>query len=109
MKSTYILTGLVLLASPVVAQTGPTTTNGIPDTALSTATTPSTGPRSREADLQPNTAARAEQSMLAVAPQSTLPAPALDPYPLCKAGEFDHCMEPGNGPAKKHRRSKRPR
>ncbi|OYY68645.1 hypothetical protein [Sphingomonas sp. 28-63-12] len=98
MKRTFILTGLALMASPAFAQTAPAPTT-IPDTALSTETTPSTGPRSLEADLPSNTAT----------PQAAMPAPALDHYPICKAGEFDHCMEPGNGPAKKHRWAKHPR
>ncbi len=83
---------------PAAAQTGPTTTNGIPDTALSTAPTPSTGPRAQEAKLPSNSAANANNSALATDPTRVTAAPAMVTYPICKRGQFDDCMEPGNGP-----------
>lgn len=95
------------------------TTNGIPNTALSTSPTASNGPRAQEGNLPSNNAAAAagggEQpatpamsapaapgqpvvTMPSPSPDTALPAPApLDHYPLCKKGQFDKCMEPGNG------------
>lgn len=108
MKRIPLAIGLAILVGPAFAQsTTPTTANGIPNTALSQEPTPSVGPRAQEADMPSNTASQANNSMLAVAPESTMPAPALTHYPLCKAGEFDHCMEPGNGPRKPGKRHRR--
>ena len=93
---------IAALALPLSAQaqtappTAPSTTNGIPDTTLSTSPTPSMGPRAQEGNMPSNNAAAAagggEQPATLT---STAPAP-LDHYPLCKRGEFDHCLEPGN-------------
>lgn len=105
--------------TPPPATTTPSTTNGIPNTALSTSPTPSNGPRAQEGNLPSNNAAAAagggEQpgtpamsapaapgqpvvTMPSPSPDTALPAPApLDHYPLCKKGQFDKCMEPGNG------------
>jgi len=98
-----LATAMLAVALPAfgesaAAQTGPTTTNGIPDTALSTASTPSTGPRAQEANLPSNSAASANNSALATDPTRVTAAPAMVSYPICKAGQFDDCMEPGNGP-----------
>jgi hypothetical protein len=95
---------LIALATPAFAQMtpakpsdAPNAVNGIPNTQLSTSTDPSNGPRSKEADLPSNTTNPAAAGAAA-------PAPApLDHYPICKRGEFDHCMEPGNHPAR-HKR-----
>lgn len=106
------------------ATTTPSTTNGIPNTALSTSPTPSNGPRAQEGNLPSNNAAAAAgggeqpanppmsqpampgQPVIAApspSPDTALPAPApLDHYPLCKKGQFDKCMEPGNGPGTTH-------
>jgi hypothetical protein len=106
-------------ASPPAA-----TTNGIPNTTLSTSTTPSTGPRAQEGNLPSNNAAAAAgggqqpaeppmstppapgQPVVAMAspsPDTALPAPApLAHYPICKRGQFDKCMEPGNGGGTAH-------
>lgn len=135
---TFIPLAALLLAAPAVAQTSPTpapaptqsapsTTNGIPDTTLSTSPTPSTGPRAQEGNLPTNNAAAASgggaqpatpvmsepaapgtpmTALPSASPDTALPAPAaLDHYPICKAGQFDKCMEPGNNGAttRRHR------
>ena len=72
---------LAMIALPVYAQ-GQKPPPGIPDTAPSTSSDPSTGPRARDGAL-------------------SAPAP-LAHYPICKRGQFDKCMEPGNGAGKAH-------
>lgn len=119
--------GLLVTSASICAQTAPSTTNGIPNTALSTSTEPSNGPRSRQADLPTNNAAAAigggvsapttvvetEAGAPPVVPVSpsvgeALPAPApLAQYPMCSAGQFDQCMEPGNGTETRPRRMSR--
>lgn len=99
---------LATIALPVYAQDQAAppppaaTTNGIPNTTLSTSPTPSDGPRAQEGNLPSNNAAAAagggEQSTEAV---MAAPAP-LDHYPICKRGQFDKCMEPGNGGGGSH-------
>lgn len=114
----YLLAaGAALLVTAVQAhaQTTPSTTNGIPNTTLSTSTQPSTGPRSREGDLPSNNAAAAMGGGMQAPPtvqvdangapmprspsaNEAFPAPApMAHYPMCSAGQFDECMEPGNG------------
>ncbi|MDH7973027.1 hypothetical protein QH494_12640 [Sphingomonas sp. AR_OL41] len=87
---------LATIALPVYAQgqtTTPPSTNGIPDTMLSTSSAPSTGPRAQEGNLPSNNAAATTSG--------AVPAPApLDHYPICQRGQFDKCMEPGNGAGK---------
>lgn len=104
---------LCMIAAPALAQETPATTNGIPNTALSTSSAPSTGPRAREGDLPSNDAAAAIGGGMQAPPTVTAadapppvprspsdafpaPAPAAS-YPTCRAGQFDQCMEPGNG------------
>lgn len=100
---------MLAFAAPVIAQTSPTPSQ-IPDTALSTAPTPSTGPRAQEANQPSNSAASANNSALATDPTRVNAAPAMASYPICKAGEFDHCMEPGNGPRQQvKKRTRKPR
>ena len=115
--------------APPAAPSAPATTNGIPNTPLSTAPVPSTGPRAQEGNLPSNDAAAAagggeqpatppmsEPAMpgqpVVAAPSppadTALPAPApLDHYPICKKGQFDKCMEPGNGGGTTHHRRHR--
>jgi hypothetical protein len=89
---------LATILLPVYAQgqtTTPSATNGIPDTTLSTSSAPSTGPRAQEGNLPSNNAAANVSG--------ELPAPApLDHYPICQRGQFDKCMEPGNGAGGSH-------
>lgn len=114
MKTPLILAGIALLATPVFAQTtsppppppetqAPADQSPAPpvaDTALSDSTAPSNGPRAQQANAPTNTAAGANNSMATM--DAPPPAP-LASYPICKANQFDKCMEPGNGarPAKK--------
>ena len=94
----FLIAGLVMLATPALAQT-----TSIPDTALSTSSSPSTGPRSQEANLPSNSAASANTGTMT-------PDAPLASYPICEAGQFDNCMEPGNhGGRTKAKRMKRPR
>ena len=106
-------------STPPPAPPPAATTNGIPNTTLSTSPTPSNGPRAQEGNLPSNNAAAAAgggqqpanppmsepaapgQPVIAApspSPDTALPAPApLDHYPICKRGQFDKCMEPGKG------------
>lgn len=79
----------------------------VPNTQLSTEPTPSTGPRAQEATMPGNSAVPANMSNMATAPQTTAPEQPLAHYPICKKGQFDNCMEPGNGGHKAGKR--RPR
>ncbi|OYW20961.1 MAG: hypothetical protein B7Z43_11930 [Sphingomonas sp. 12-62-6] len=105
-----ILLSLAALAFavPATAQTTPAPTSQIPNTTLSTAPVPSTGPRAQEANMATNSAAEANNSALATDPSRVSAAPAMTSYPICKRGQFDDCMEPGNGatPTKKKRTRK---
>lgn len=101
-----LATTMLAFAIPAIAQTPPSQTSPttapapgtpVPDTVLSTAPTPSTGPRAQEGNLPSNSAADANNSPLATDPTRISPAPALANYPICTAGQFDDCMEPGNG------------
>lgn len=96
MKTMFVAVA-ALIASPAFAQSAKQMTS-IPDTALSTATTPSSGPRAQEADLPTNSAASANLSALASNPAATAPDAPLAEYPICTVGQFDNCMEPGNAP-----------
>lgn len=127
------LAGVALFAAPAFAQTQPTpqpapaTGTGIPNTPLSTAPTPSDGPRAQEGNLPSNNTAAASgggeqpalppQSYPAAPGQAPVAAPsepvatalasapaALDHYPVCTAGQFTGCMEPGNRGGGTHRR-----
>lgn len=96
-------------------------------TTLSTATTPSQGPRARRAETDPgnNAAARlggglqpsqpalsgtpqpgvTAQFIPAPPPSQAFPAPApLARYPLCRKGQYDKCREPGSAPTSERRR-----
>ncbi|CAN5250509.1 hypothetical protein BH10PSE14_BH10PSE14_12270 [soil metagenome] len=89
---------LATIALPVYAQgqtTPPPANSGIPNTMLSTSSDPSTGPRAQEGNLPSNNAAAGVSGELAA------PAP-LDHYPICQRGQFDKCMEPGNGAGGTH-------
>ncbi|MBY0520656.1 MAG: hypothetical protein K2P79_09545 [Sphingomonas sp.] len=117
------LLAAIVLATPALAQTAPPRSGDVAKTALSNSPTPSNGPRAQQANqpansnaMQANTDpaqsappmapadATPQQSM---SPAEAMPAPApLDHYPICKANQFDKCMEPGNG-ARSHRRSSR--
>jgi len=110
--------------APATPPAAGSTTNGIPNTTLSTSPTPSNGPRAQEGNLPSNNAAAAAgggeqpatppmsapvapgQPVVAApspSPDTALPAPApLDHYPICKRGQFDKCMEPGNGGGTTH-------
>ncbi|CAN5424656.1 hypothetical protein BH09PSE4_BH09PSE4_22140 [soil metagenome] len=111
------LAAAAILAAPAFAQTTPSTTNGIPNTPLSTSTAPSDGARAQEGNMPANSATATTPGAEPAAPMlsgpvtsetpvvaapspsvaEALPAPApMDHYPMCKRGQFDHCMEPGN-------------
>lgn len=94
-------------AMPATAQRTPAPISQIPNTALSTAPVPSTGPRAQEANMATNSAAEANNSALATNPSRVNAAPALASYPICKRGQFDDCMEPGNNAAKKMKKRQR--
>lgn len=79
------------------AQNTGTPSTQVPDTTLSNSPMPSTGPRAQEANQPTNSAADANNSPLATDPARTSAAPAMKSYPICRAGQFDDCMEPGNG------------
>ncbi len=95
--ATTMLAVTMLANAPATAQTSATSSQ-IPNTTLSTAPTPSTGPRAQEGNVPSNSAASANNSALATDPTGVSAAPAMMSYPICKAGEFDHCLEPDNGP-----------
>ncbi len=97
-------------AVPATAQTTPAPTSQIPNTTLSTAPVPSTGPRAQEANMTTNSAADANNSALATDPTRVSAASAMTTYPICKRGQFDDCMEPGNSATKAtKKRTRKPR
>jgi hypothetical protein len=128
-----LLAGAALIAAPAFAQTAPaptppapSATNGVPNTALSTSPTPSSGPRAQQGNTPANNDAATAgtsgggeqpalppQNMPAAPGQAPIAAPSepvatalapppapLDHYPVCKADQFTGCIEPGN----RHRR-----
>ena len=127
MKTTIILAGLAMFATPVLAQTTspapppPETqapapadaaapAGGVANTALSNAPTPSDGARAQQGNSPMNSAAAANNSPAATSPDTTPPEAPLDHYPICKANQFDKCMEPGNGGGHaRHGKAHRPR
>jgi len=119
---------LAAVAAPTVAQqsspqpTGPTGPDSVSPTPLSTDSTPADGPRARQGDVSANRDAAAAGGGLMPPPPpppppnaTMVPAPSpspiqafpppapLDHYPICKANQFDGCMEPGAGPHRQHR------
>jgi len=114
--------------TPPQAQATPPaqSSDAVPNTTLSNDPVPSTGPRAQQADQPANNAAAQANTdpaqpapppppagatvvvQPAPAPAEAMPAPApLDHYPICKANQFDKCMEPGNHGAARHRRPRR--
>jgi len=113
-----VLTGIALIAAPVLAQTASAPdAQAVPSTPLSTAPTPADGPRAQEGNLPSNNGTAATPGAQPatpdmsgpVTPQTpviTTPSPAVadampapapkDHYPVCKKGQFDQCIEPGN-------------
>lgn len=134
MKKVLILAGIALFATPVLAQTaGPDTpppadqaptppappaagdpmqtppSGGVANTELSNAPTPSAGPRAQQGNSPANSAADANMSPAATAPDTTPVEQPLAKYPICKANQFDNCMEPGNGGGKAKKKAQRAR
>ena len=115
-----ILLAALALAAPATAQTSPQppvpeSRTGIPNTTLSNEPVPSTGPRARQSNRSPGNNASIEanasvqpRAVTPIAAGSTIvfqpapppseayPAPApLGSYPVCRANQFDKCLEPG--------------
>lgn len=114
-----VLLAAIVLAAPANAQTAqppvPESRTGIPNTRLSDEPVPSTGPRPQQSNRSPGNNASIEANAAVqprpqapITPGSTVvfqpapppgdayPAPApLDSYPVCRANQFDKCIEPG--------------
>lgn len=96
----------------------------VANTPLSNQPVPSNGPRAQQGDtpannaaaragggeMTPPTYAPAGTPVATPSPAEAMPAPApLDHYPICKANQFDKCMEPGHRSSSKARARRRPR
>ncbi|MEO5866310.1 MAG: hypothetical protein ABIS14_14565 [Sphingomonas sp.] len=117
-----LLAGAALIAAPAFAQTtpapdqaqtmpaptgaAPMTTNGVPNTALSTSPTPSDGPRAQQGNSPANNDASMAGGGTPMSAPPTPTASTMDKPPVCKANEFSGCTEPGNGGGSHHHAAK---